>query len=175
MDFMSNRATFDLCNSSGKDIHELMTWLPDAHSVDQWGGPFFRHPFDTRSFFEDIRWPEMAAYSLKNREQGLLAFGQLYERYQRINLARLIVNPSHRGSGYGHLLVRRLMETARGKWPLEEFSLFVHKNNASAIACYESLGFTPTQCPEETPLGDQVSYMTRRVDLDDLPEASESN
>ena len=141
------------------DIGELITWFPDANSLNRWGGPFFRHPFDATSFNEDLRWKEMASYCLKTNDDELLAFGQFYERYQRINLARLVVNPAYRGEGHGRHLINCLMKKSRKQIPLGEFSLFVYRDNRRAMACYQSMGFKPAVCPAESPLGDSVEYM----------------
>jgi hypothetical protein len=69
-----------LAPAGDDDFEKLMTWFPDAASVDLWGGPNFRYPFTDAS-------------------GQLAAFGQSYERTGRGHLARLISNPKMRRQG----------------------------------------------------------------------------
>ena len=143
------------------DFTELMTWFPRAEDVDVWGGPKFRFPFTLETFLEDCHWPGMRSYVLDDGGR-LLAFGQVYERHARINLARLAVGPDHRGKGFGSLLVRRLMDESRECFSLDEFSLFVLRDNAPALNCYLACGFRIAEYPEAE-MADVCYYMTRPV------------
>lgn len=142
------------------DLAELMSWFPDAASVDRWGGPFFRYPFDAASFDEDLRWRTMASRVLEGPGRELLGFGQFYVRHARMNLARLAVHPANRGRGHGLRLVRLLMAEAHADLGLEEFSLFVYRDNLPAIGCYRAAGFAEAPYPEGDPLADRAIYMT---------------
>jgi len=140
-----------------------MTWFDDAKAVDIWGGPKFRYPFTPKSFREDCHWPEMASYSLRSPERLFCAFGQFYNRYSRINLARLIVHPRYRGQGIGRRLVTSLMRAGQRNLPLKEFSLFVYRDNLPALECYRSLNFEIADYPADEILADQCYYLTRPV------------
>ncbi len=107
------------------DIDELMTWFPDAHAVDIWGGPRFRYPFDRESFHEDCRWQEYSSFCLRNSHGRFVAFGQLGKRYKRSHLARLIVSSELRGQGIGKRLIESLINGARETNEWEEGALFV--------------------------------------------------
>ncbi|MDH4107579.1 MAG: GNAT family N-acetyltransferase [Gammaproteobacteria bacterium] len=146
------------------DVEQLMRWFPDAASTRAWGGPFFRHPFDDASFREDLRWGRMASFALRSDAGELLAFGQCYERYGRMNLARLAVSPAQRGRGLGRRFIATLMDAARSELSLDEFSLFVYRDNHPALRCYSSLGFRPADYPEGAPLAGEAIYMLRRAD-----------
>ena len=98
-----------LGETAESDIDQLMTWFPDADATRIWGGPDFRHPFNRHSFAEDIYWGRMATFSLHSPCGELAAFGQIYERLNRINLARLAVKPTMRGQGIGRRLMEMLM------------------------------------------------------------------
>ena len=145
------------------DIDQLMRWFPDADATRIWGGPDFRHPFNRHSFAEDIHWGRMATFSLRSPAGELAAFGQLYERLNRINLARLAVNPSMRGQGIGRRLVEMLMTAGPQMFACSEFSLFVYRDNIVAAKCYTSLGFKVATYPEKTALGEACDYLTRPV------------
>ena len=122
-------------------IDELIAWLPDKRSVNVWGGPKFRHPFTRESFLEDCHWGEMDSLALLDSSGCLAAFGQVYERHGRINLARLIAHPERRGQGIGKRLVELLMHHGAAQLPQNEFSLYVYRDNLPAYHCYRSLGF----------------------------------
>ena len=94
------------------DIDRLMKWFSDKDAVNVWGGPEFRYPFTRHSFAEDMHWGRMASFSLRDPRGQFAAFGQVYERFERINLARLVANPAMRGQGIGKRLVKMLMAGA---------------------------------------------------------------
>ena len=152
-----------LDETAESDIDLLMKWFPDADATRIWGGPDFRHPFNRHSFAEDIHWGRMATFSLHSPAGELAAFGQLYERLHRINLARLVVNPTMRGQGIGKRLIETLMTLGPQMFSCSEFSLFVYRDNVVAARCYESMGFKVTTYPEAAVLGEVCDYLTRPV------------
>ena len=154
---------WSLEDSVAGDVDHLMTWFPDADSIDIWGGPGFRFPFTRNSFLEDMHWGKMASFSLRDPSGDLAAFGQLYEKFGCINLARLVANPDTRGQGVGSRLVGMLMTVGRPMFTCSKFSLFVFRGNAPALKCYQSMGFNITDYPDEMPHGDICDYMTRPV------------
>lgn len=141
------------------DIDELVTWFDGEASVRNWGGPNIRYPFNRESFVEDCHWHDMATFSLRGPDAVFSAFGQVYERHNRINLARLIVYPTLRGQGVGKRLMKMLMSVGKGLFPLNEYSLFVYRDNTPAIECYRSLGFVIQDHPPDRALADVCFYM----------------
>lgn len=156
------------------DISHLMSWFPTERSVDIWGGPKFRYPFTPETFQEDVHWRDMDTYCLVDAGGEMLAFGQIYERHGRINLARLVVSPERRGQGIGRQLVLLLMDEGRGSFALQEYSLFVYKDNYPAKACYAGLGFEQHEYPADDELADTCIYMTRQVTQDASPVTARS-
>lgn len=154
---------WSLEKSVESDIDRLMTWFSDKDATVMWGGPGFRYPYTRHSFVEDMCWGHMASFSLRSPSDGLVAFGQLYERIGRINLARLVARPEFRGQGVGKRLVRMLMTASQSLFSCAEFSLFVYRGNTPALECYKSLGFTVTNYPDKSPHGDVCYYLTRPV------------
>lgn len=145
------------------DIDELMTWFPDAHSVDIWGGPKFRFPFTRETFFADCRWRDFSSFCLQNPDKEFAAFGQLGSRYDRSHLARLIANPDMRGQGVGRKLMETMIEVARAEQDHEEIALFVYKDNEPAYQCYLALGFEVQEYPDGAPMAGKCFYLTRPV------------
>ena len=146
-----------------EDIDELMGWFDTQRSINEWGGPNFRYPFDRETFVEDCHWPDMATYCVYSEKKIMCAFGQLYERDRRINLARLIAHPHMRGQGIGRRLVTMLMTIGVELFELKEYSLFVYRDNAPALKCYQSLGFEMHDYPPDESMADVCYYLTRSV------------
>jgi len=145
------------------DIDELMTWFTDAASVDIWGGPRFRFPFDQASFHEDSRWQEYSSFCLRDSKMKFSAFGQLGKRYKRSHLARLVVHPDLRGHGVGRQLLQHLIGVAREAKECEEVALFVYKHNEPALQCYLALGFEIQDYPDDAPMRDLCCYLSRPI------------
>ena len=123
-----------------------------------WAGWRVAFPIDGTSLPAAIEFNEANAFSLIDGDQ-LAGFGQLVKKSQgRGHLARLIVNPSVRGRGYGEALVRALLERARSK-SLERVSLNVAASNVPAISLYVKLGFMDAPRPPDEPESSGSRYM----------------
>ncbi len=153
-----------LRQTSDQDIDELMTWFPDAESVDIWGGPEFRFPFTRESFLEDCNWDLMRSFSLIDPDGRMAAFGQIYDRHGRGHLARLITHPSMRRQGAGRRLIRLLMRVASERLGFTQYSLFVYRHNEAAYRCYLDLGFSVQPYPEDAKMPDKCYFLTRSSD-----------
>ncbi len=158
-----NQDNWTLRPAVDADVEALMEWFPDYDDVNIWGGPSFRYPFTRNSFFEDIQWQRVESFSLFDAGGVLAGFGQLYERDQRVRLARLVVDPTLRTKGIGSRLVDMLMAAGRKLYPHNEFSLFVYRDNEPAYRCYRALGFKVADYPPDMPHADVCDYLTRSV------------
>ena len=145
------------------EIDELMSWFPDAASVDIWGGPDFRFPFTAASFRADCRLDLMTSWSLRNPAGDLAAFGQAYERTGRGHLARLISNPQMRRAGAGRRLIEMIIASLESTHEYDEYSLFVYRDNEPAYRCYLSLGFEVADYPADAPMPDKCFFLTRKA------------
>lgn len=143
------------------DVEALMQWFPEYDDVNVWGGPSFRYPFTRESFFADVQWQRVASYSLFDAAGVMAGFGQLYDREQRIHLARLVIDPARRALGIGRRLIDMLMAAGRQLYPHNEFSLFVYRDNEPAYRCYRALGFEVADYPPDMPHADVCDYLTR--------------
>ena len=152
---------WELAAATDADIDEVMTWFPDAASVDIWGGPEFRFPFTRESFVEDCRTDSMQTYALRDPDRRLAAFGQSYDRHGRGHLARLIANPDMRRRGAGSRLIEAIIASLEARYAFDEYSLFVYRHNIPAYECYLSLGFAVTDYPEDAAMADKCYFLTR--------------
>ena len=151
------------------EFDEVMSWFPDAQSVDIWGGPVFRYPFTRETFLEDCHVDMMVSYSLLDAHAGLAAFGQLYDRQGRGHLARLVSNPAMRRQGAGRRLIEMMVDAIRLEGTYTEASLFVYRDNVPARECYLSLGFTVTDYPDDAPMEERCYFLTRPLVTADEP------
>jgi ribosomal protein S18 acetylase RimI-like enzyme len=159
----ATRDGWQLIEATDHDLDELMSWFHDPDAVDIWGGPRFRFPFTRTTFRKDCHWGRMPGFRLDSPHGEFSAFGQMYRRYGRINLARLVVNPAMRGQGVGKRLVAMLIEVGPSLFEGDEFSLFAYRHNAAALGCYRSMGFVVREYPKGARMADQCYYLTRPV------------
>ena len=152
-----------LVDAKHDDMRQLMTWFRTAKAVNEWGGPVFRFPFTEETFRRDCHWGKMATFRLNDPEGSFAAFGQLYERYGRINLARLVVHPALRNQGIGKRLIALMMDVGPSLLRCSQFSLFVFRDNTPALGCYLSMGFVIREYPKGAPMPDRCYYLTRPV------------
>ncbi len=145
------------------EIDEVMTWFPDAESVNLWGGPIFRYPFTGETFREDCRLDLMQSWVLRNESGQLAAFGQAYERHGRGHLARLVSNPELRRQGAGGMLIEMIIALLEDTQAYDEYSLFVFRDNTPAYQCYLSLGFVVQDYPEDAPMPEKCYFLTRKT------------
>lgn len=151
-----------LAAATDADLDEVMTWFPDAASVNAWAGPNFRYPFTAATFREDCRLAELDSYSLRNAAGELAAFGQSYERAGRGHLARIVSNPALRRRGAGRQLIRMIMAALEGRHDYDEYSLFVYRDNVAAYQCYLSSGFVVRDYPADAPMPDKCFFLTKQ-------------
>lgn len=153
------------------EIDQLMGWFSNAHSVAIWGGPEFRFPFTRQSFIEDCRFGSMSSYCLRDQATRMVAFGQLYSRYDRAHLARLITDPARRREGAGRRLITMIIEAAKQSGDYTEASLFVFRDNEPAYRCYRSLGFSVQDYPDDATMKDKCYFLTRAIELEEAQQA----
>ncbi|MFT5221148.1 MAG: ribosomal protein S18 acetylase RimI-like enzyme [Planctomycetota bacterium] len=144
-------------------LETLMSWFPDHNSGFLWCGPGFRFPFTRESFLQDMHWGQMPAYALLDESDGLLAFGQYYEKEGRCHLARLVVSPLNRSEGIGHEFILELMNLGRRELNVTECSLFVANANERALKCYISLGFEKAENPPGRKNYADIEFMVRKM------------
>ena len=139
-----------------------MSWFPDRASLQSWSGPNFRYPFTQLSFKQDLKLDTLHSKALLGAAEHLLAFGQFYQRLGRCHLGRLVVNPDNRGQGLIGELIEQLIAIGVPALNADSSSLFVLKDNQSALLAYRKSGFVEHVYPEPMEL-DNCLYMVRPV------------
>jgi len=130
------------------DFDRLIGWVGSAEDLMQWAGPIFRWPLD-RAQLERYLAPAEAAEPSRRIYRavdagevvGHVELNAIERAHRSATLSRVLVRPGLRGRGTGAAMVRRLLAVAFDEMHLHRVDLFVFDFNASAIACYEGLGF----------------------------------
>ena len=151
-----------LLRAQAHHIAELRSWFTDTVSLQSWGGPHFRFPFNPQSFAEDAALDRLDTFALVNAADVMLGFGQFYAKLGRVHLCRIGIYPEHRGRSLGKLLVHQLIEAGQSALGFVDCSLYVMADNPAAIACYRSCGFEPADLPPEVSHDAQIRFMLRR-------------
>jgi RimJ/RimL family protein N-acetyltransferase len=58
-----------------------------------------------------------------------------------MHIRQIVVNPAHRGQGYGQAILKCFIDDCFANYDLHRIQLFTEENNESAIACYRKVGF----------------------------------
>jgi ribosomal protein S18 acetylase RimI-like enzyme len=102
----------------------------------------------------------VTAYTLVEDTQ-LIGYGELWvdDDEAEVELARLIIEPGHRGRGYGRRLVRELVALARRQH--QTVVVRVHPDNVVAQRSYAAAGFARVTAAEEAAwnAGQPVRYV----------------
>jgi ribosomal protein S18 acetylase RimI-like enzyme len=143
-------------------LEEVASWITTRRDCELWAGWRVLFPIDSGSLPVAIEFADTNAFSLIDADE-LVAFGQLVRKSStRGHLARLIVNPSVRGRGYGEMLVSALLE--RAHWEsFECVSLNVDDSNLPAVSLYLKLGFVDATRPADEPESPGTRYMESAI------------
>ena len=130
---------------------QVLGWAESAEVLDRWAS-FSERP--TPEIFQ--RWLSDAdthGYLLVDGEPT--AYGELWvsEADGEVELAHLLVAPSHRGRGVGRALVEALVEKARA-FTVPTAWVRVVESNEPALRCYRGAGFSRAQPEQERTFND---------------------
>ncbi len=128
----------ELISAKENDIIELSTWFKNEDEIKSWGGPMVRFPFTIEEFKKDIGWNIITSYSLF-KDDELIGFVQLFDKFGCAHIGRVIIKPNKRAIGLGAKLIQTLFKQNINI--KKDYTLFVYKDNISAINLYKKLGF----------------------------------
>lgn len=132
------------------DCDCLIDWIPDARFLLQFAGPGYSWPLDKAQLEQTLQaaqGEDPGYYRFKavdgSTDEGVGHIQLGVNREKRTGLVQrvLVGNPACRGKGMGVRMLSLLCEFAFKELQLKELTLSVFDFNASAIACYERVGF----------------------------------
>jgi GNAT superfamily N-acetyltransferase len=141
--------TYQLYQASIDDCLDISQCFDSQKAITDWGGEGFLYPVQHHQFLLQLHLPDTCSYVLKHQDT-IVGFGQICQRFGKHHFARLIILPAMRNQGLSYILLVSLMGRALQQNKRLDFSLFVFRDNARAIHCYQQLGFNigPQPGPE---------------------------
>lgn len=144
---------------------EIVHWITSATEATQWANTAW--PVNSAVF---ARWhadPEIQPYILM-AGSDLVGYGELWldATEQEVELARLLIAPTHRGQGNGQRLVHELLAQAALTGCPTAFIRVVPENGV-VVRCYRCCGFVDVSPAEQARfnLGQPVAYLWLRSAL----------
>ncbi len=156
---LNDSISIQLWPSTDQELIAVFRWFNSEKSVLYWSGPGVTYPLQIKRFKTESKFHKSHAYVLKQGRE-VLAFGQIYNRFDHCHLGRLVVSPKHRGQGVGSLLIDALLKEGQSLLGLSKASLFVLADNQAALRLYQKSGFVEAEYPHAIPL-ENCLYMTR--------------
>ena len=146
---------FTLRHYKASDATTIVSWIKSEYLMRQWCADRFEYypvtSEDMNSYHKDyIDGNKSHALTMYDGDEILgyitLRIPANDSSEQRIGF--VIVNDSKRGRGLGKALVSMAVDYAFAKLDANKVSLGVFENNASAIHCYEAVGFRRASRPD---------------------------
>lgn len=134
--------TYSLQAPRAIDYLAIASWIIDAAACARWAGARVPFPFSAPELPRLLAIEGSESYCLRDDRSTALAFGQFWVATPgAVHLGRIIVAPEKRGSGYGRMLCRQLIEKAVRRTGASTISLRVYRDNPVALSLYAALGF----------------------------------
>ncbi len=133
------------------DYARLIAWSGSAEFLTQWSGSIFDYPLDQAQLENYTRPAELAEptrliYKVVEQATGAVIGHVELDNINRRNcsagIARVLIGEERmRGRGLGAQMIERVLEIGFNQLGLHRITLGVFDFNASAIACYDKVGF----------------------------------
>jgi RimJ/RimL family protein N-acetyltransferase len=131
-----------------EDFGRLISWVRSEAALVEWCAGFFRHPLDDAQldrYLESSKQPNArviwVAETSDGDPVGHVEISQVWP-YLSSRLSRVLVAPDHRRRGIGSAMIAKALSFSFRQHHVSRIDLGVSAANATAIACYEKLGFT---------------------------------
>lgn len=134
-----------------EDFDRVISWIPDARSLQVWCGPRYSFPLDhaqlgnSLAATEGRRPPHLMFKAVEEPGRRVVGHVELlridYEE-RTAWVGRVLIGPPElRGQGYGTEMLTRLLDLSFGPLGLRALGLGVFDFNRPAIKCYTGVGF----------------------------------
>jgi RimJ/RimL family protein N-acetyltransferase len=133
------------------DIDRLTSWIPSAEFLLQWAGPSYHFPLTHAQVAEFLALtagdePTLLMFKAVDEETievvGHIEQLTIDRQNRSLAIGRVLVGPvQQRGRGIGRQIMAEALKIAFDELGMHRVGLGVFDFNASAIACYEKVGF----------------------------------
>lgn len=103
----------------------------------------FALPWSYQSFVTELTQNLFARYLVIEYKGKIISYGGMWIIVDEAHVTNVAVHPDYRGHKLGELMMRQLMELARGSHAVR-MTLEVRPSNTIARALYQKLGFVDT-------------------------------
>lgn len=133
------------------DFNQLIKWIDSPEFLLQWGGPAFDYPLDDEQlekYIKNANNDNSNTFIYKvidhdTREAiGHISLGKIDRKNKSARVGKVLVDKNTRGRGICQQMMKEILKIAFDELHLHRVSLGVFDFNASAITCYEKVGFT---------------------------------
>lgn len=159
-----------------KDFDQLIEWSGDAVFLQQWSGISWEYPLDTndlQAYIENANHPLLsdqliytAVDRTNQRKVGHGSLSRIDRKNKSARISRLLVgDPEVRGKGYGRQIMQELLRIGFDTLKMHRITLAVYDYNVSAIALYESCGFSKEGLMRDSSLLDGKYYSVYEMSI----------
>jgi RimJ/RimL family protein N-acetyltransferase len=134
-----------------KDIPEFLDWTKDsdAEFLIQFAGPRYRFPLDKKQLLDTLYDKSSLVFKAIDETTGAtIGHCQLMRidlDNKSASIGRALIKQDCRGLGYGHAMLKELINYATSLFKLKQLNLRVFDFNKSAFRCYSKLGFVESK------------------------------
>lgn len=100
----------------------------------------FTVPWSAEAFVSELKHNQFARYTVMELDRNIIGYGGMWVVMDEAHVTNVAVRAPYRGRGYGEMLMRRLMQTAREQGA-KSMTLEVRVSNEVAQNLYRKLGF----------------------------------
>jgi RimJ/RimL family protein N-acetyltransferase len=141
-----NVRMLELAPFTDADIDRLVAWMPDPRALALWTGSGFVWPFTRAQMETHMRERGQRGGLLYKAVDDGIVVGHVElhgadSLHRGIRVARVVVDPAHRGKGTGTTLMQAALRVAFADLRMHRAELAVFDFNKQAIACYLRVGF----------------------------------
>ncbi len=140
------------------DIPRLIGWIPDARFLQQLAGPHYKFPLSPHQLEVALKQtqrekPARFIFAALRRSDGeVIGHIELIEvdyAKKSAGLGRVLIGQAeNRRKGYGEAMLAEALDYGFNTLALDEIWLTVFDFNRAAIACYQKMGFAPSEFRE---------------------------
>ncbi|EGA68937.1 putative acetyltransferase [Vibrio sinaloensis DSM 21326] len=126
------------------DFRQLVDWIDSPELNYLWGGPAYDYPLTQEQIRQHTEQSAVSPF-LFYHDLKLAGFVELFHQSSEVaRVCRVFVDDKFRGQGVAQTMLYELIAMAK-EMGYRQLDLCVFANNASAIRCYQALGFAEYQ------------------------------